>query len=281
MISDSKGITLKKEQFDIVERGIDKIVTNRKYYYGLLPNFIDTDIRNLNEFKILEPTSDNRFFSLLCNNKKSLLLYMIHNKDEKLRYTSIYYTTYSCGDWLLNKEMSFVDKYCKSRLISNNIRVPSNLPYNINALNNININFKNQIQLGLFITRQRIPVFVEVIDSNLLIINLDMQTLYTLNSKGELIDEKRIDYTFKGKDLEDVDDAIFNKEETKCFIVYKTPYTTKLKEIDLETGKYVKTITLRTHFIEKIRIVGDNIYYTARAEGINGFEKWLYKEKIE
>ena len=129
-------------------------------------------------------------------------------------------------------------------------------------------------------SRQRIPVFVETIESNLVIINLDMQTLYTLNSKGKLIDEKKIDYSFKGKDLEDVDDAIFNKEKTKCYIVYKTPYTTKLKEIDLGTGKYVKTITLRTHFIEKIRIVGNYIYYTARADGVNGFERWLYKEKI-
>lgn len=280
LVNETKGIALKKEEFDIVERGIDKIVSNREYYYGLLPNFINTDIRYLNEFKILEPTSDNRFFSLLCNNKKSLLLYMIHKKDGKLRYTSVYYTAYYCGDWLLNKERSFFDKNNKSRLIPNNIRVPSNLTYNINAISNIKKNFGEQIQLGLFLSRQRIPVFVETIDSNLIIINLDMQTLYTLNSKGKLIDEKKIDYSFKGKDLEDVDDAIFNKEKTKCYIVYKTPYTTKLKEIDLETGKYVKTITLRTHFIEKIRIVGNYIYYTARVYGVNGDERWLYKETI-
>jgi hypothetical protein len=280
LVNETKGIALKKEEFDIVERGIDKIVSNREYYYGLLPNFIDTDIRYLDEFKILEPTSDNRFFSLLCNNKKSLFLYMIHKKDGKLRYTSVYYTTYYCGDWLLNKEESFIDENNKSSLIHKSIKIPSNLTYNINALRNIRKNFDDQIQLGLFMSRQRIPVFVETIDSNLVIINLDMQTLYTLNSKGKLIDEKKIDYSFKGIDLEDVDDAIFNKENTKCYIVYKTPYTTKLKEIDIETGKYIKTITLHTHFIEKIRIVENYIYYTARADGVNGDERCLYKESI-
>lgn len=141
----------------------------------------DNDVTTEN--KILEPTSDNRFFSLLCNSKKTLLLYMIHKKKGELRYTSVYYTTYYCGDWLLNKKGSFSDKNNKSRLIPNNIRVPSNLTYNINAISNISNNFGKQIQLGLFMSRQRIPVFVETIDSNLLIINLDMQTLYTLNSQ--------------------------------------------------------------------------------------------------
>ncbi|MDD2192666.1 MAG: carboxypeptidase-like regulatory domain-containing protein [Bacteroidales bacterium] len=281
LIDERKGISIRREEFDIVERGIDKIISNREYYYGLLPNSLDTDIRYLNEFKILEPTLNNRFFYLLCNSNKSLLLYMIHKKDEVLRYTSIYYTTYHCGDWLLDKEKSFIDKNCKSRLIDNRYRLPSRFAYYKNALESIGANFEQQIQLGFFNTRQRIPVFVEAIDSNVVIVNLEMQALYTLNSKGELIEEKKIDYSFKGKDLENVSYAIFNQEKTKCYIVYKTPYTTKLKEIDLKTGKYIQTIALRTYLIEKIRIVGDYIYYTARAEGVNGFERWLYKEKVK
>lgn len=78
-----------------------------------------------------------------------------------------------------------------------------------------------------------------------------------------------------------MDDAIFNKEKTKCYILYRTSYTTKLKEIDLKTGKYIKTIALRTHFIEKIRIVGNYIYYTARVYGSNGDERQLFKHKLD
>ena len=91
------------------------------------------------------------------------------------------------------------------------------------------------------------------------------------------MEEKTINYKFQGMELETINDVILNKEETK----FKNTDTTKLKEIDLLTGENTRTIILRSHFVDKIRIVGKNIYYTARTEGINGLERWLFKEKID
>ena len=277
---ENKELSLEKKEFDIVERGIGKIVSNRDYYYGVLPNILDTDIRHFNEFRILESTFSNRFFTLLLNNKKTLVLFMIHPKKDQIKYTSIYYTTYYCGDWLLNKEQFFLKDYKITRY-SKNISIPIHLQYNISTLNQIKKNFKEQLSFGLFMSRQRIPVYIEIVEDKVLIINLEKQIIYTLDSKGKLLEEEIINYKFQGNELESINDVILNKEKTKFYVVFKNPYTTKLKEIDLLTGENTRTIILRSHFVDKIRIVGKNIYYTARTEGINGLERWLFKEKID
>ena len=82
------------------------------------------------------------------------------------------------------------------------------------------------------------------------------------------------------KDFPLIDDMLFNREANRCFIVIKKFASLELKELDLETGKYINTINLGFPNVEKIRMVGNYIYYTVPVEGEYALERQLYKQKI-
>ena len=72
-----------------------------------------------------------------------------------------------------------------------------------------------------------------------------------------------------------------NKESSRCFVRFNNGKKTLLKEINLETGEYKKTINLLEPKVEKIRIVKNYIYYTVVKEGVNALERQLYKQKLD
>jgi len=78
-----------------------------------------------------------------------------------------------------------------------------------------------------------------------------------------------------------IEQIIINRENTYFYIKDNFNGRTYLKEFNLNTGKYIKTITLNYPLVEKIRIVNNYIYYTAGVEGGNALERHLFKQKIE
>ena len=111
--------------------------------------------------------------------------------------------------------------------------------------------------------------------------NFEKMNLYKLSDNGTLLLTLKIDSSFIENDFKYLSDIYINEEKTRCFIRYDLSQKTQLKEIDLQTGKYIRTITLETPYVEKIRMIRNYIYYTARTEGINAFERGLFKQKIE
>lgn len=72
-----------------------------------------------------------------------------------------------------------------------------------------------------------------------------------------------------------------NKESSRCFVRFNNGKKTLLKEINLETGEYKKTINLLEPNVEKIRMVKNYLYYTVPIEGEYGMERQLYKQKLD
>ena len=127
----------------------------------------------------------------------------------------------------------------------------------------------------------KIPVYIGEMSDNLYVFNFEKMNLYKLSDNGTLLLTLKIDSSFIESDFKYLSDIYINEEKTRCFIRYDLSQKTQLKEIDLKTGKYIRTITLETPYVEKIRMIRNYIYYTARTEGINAFERGLFKQKIE
>lgn len=120
-----------------------------------------------------------------------------------------------------------------------------------------------------------IPVYFETTAKYLYIFNYEKGVIHKIDENNNFISSTKMDSIV----IDDwINQIIFDREENRCFI--KQNQTT-LKELDLNTGKYIRTIKLPQNRIEKIRIVKNYIYYTASVEGINSLERQLYKLKID
>lgn len=123
-----------------------------------------------------------------------------------------------------------------------------------------------------------IPVSFITTNKHLYILNFDKGVLYKLDEDNTLLSTINIDEVFK-EDF-NYSDIIFNKEFDKCFVRYDNSSISILKELDLNTGEYIRTIKIPQNRIEKIRIVKDYIYYTVPVEGANAMERQLFKLRI-
>lgn len=292
-----KEIKLKKYKFDAIERGILITIEDAKNFSlkglsvksyileGKGPLFINT--------YILKGSSKNKFFYQYDWYGNRIVLFKLYEENGGLKYSQLYYALYSVGDWLKDEKINYninyrikpkfnnkYDSICM--IINDNIRC---LAYNksIIKLNNLVSGLMEGIYTGKLEKyyrerKQEIPINIKQIGKNVYIFNFEKKVIYKLSETGFPIDEIKIDDNVVN-DYENIEEIISNQEGTRCFIRCKG-VKTKLKEIDLKTGKYIRTINLTYSNVEKIRIVKNCIYYTARAGGFNGFERWLYKETI-
>ncbi|MDR0789940.1 MAG: carboxypeptidase-like regulatory domain-containing protein [Bacteroidales bacterium] len=224
-------------------------------------------------------------------------LYRIYlNRNGELRYNKVYYAFFDIDDWL----NPAIENPTDSIKILGNIKISKYVANQLQLLRKsgditeayiqrvIKTPMRNIVTLELnplhlFVTYmlqlQAVPVYFITTNKHLFIFNCDKGYIYQLDENNYLQSvvkmEKSIANDF-GCDI------VFNVESNRCFIRYNkgNGYVT-LKELDLQTGKYIKTIDLLKSRIEKIRIVDSYIYYTAVVEGRNAMERRLYKQKLE
>ncbi|MFA7081087.1 MAG: carboxypeptidase-like regulatory domain-containing protein [Bacteroidales bacterium] len=166
---------------------------------------------------------------------------------------------------LINKSAKILDDYYHRVIIPLYIQCP---PYGVRL---------NPFHLYAFYMDQLtpIPVYFVATKHNLYIFNYDKGLVHKVDENNYLLSTIRMDEIVK-KDYRS--DIFFNREGTRCFVRQNN---NTLKELDLNKGEYIKTITLPQNRIEKIRIVGNYIYYTASVEGANALERQLFKIKLD
>ena len=119
-----------------------------------------------------------------------------------------------------------------------------------------------------------IPVYFEATAKHLYIFNYEKGVIHKIDKNNNYISSTKMDPILTKDWLNKI---LFNREGNRCFIIQNQ---TTLKELDLNTGEYIRTIKLPQNRIEKIRIVKNYIYYTAAVEGANALERQLFKLKI-
>lgn len=301
----SSDTSLKYTPYDSILNGIGYVIANPKNYEE---NKFDMFFRWYFELKTSEflpailsnvgvsycgSLSNGIYFSYdkawWCKHKQ---LFRIYEEKGKLKYKMVYYAFYDIDDWLFsNIEPPFhkyrinpkidildIDKFTLDRI--NLIRRSNDIlkeylnrliPPPTAGFHNIHVLYSS--------LKMNIPVSFISTDKHLYIFNFDKGVLYKLDQDNTLLSTIYIDKVFK----EDFNyaDIIFNKEYNKCFVRYDKSSNTTLKELDLNTGEYIRTINLPQTKIEKIRIVKNYIYYTAAIEGEYAIERQLYKLKID
>ncbi|MDD2192665.1 MAG: carboxypeptidase-like regulatory domain-containing protein [Bacteroidales bacterium] len=212
---------------------------------------------------------------------KGMNVYRVFLQKDKLKYTFVYLALYDVDDWLRSNVMGM----------------------NYNVIKNINVNIKLFAQIENIKQSRKIieethdkrrsrelyflykstpfelPVFPKKIGDYLYIFNFEKDIIYKLDGDNYLIAKIKMD-TLK-ENPHHIEQVIINRENTYFYIKDNFNDRTYLKEFNLNTGKYIKTITLPQNRIEKIRIVGNYIYYTASVEGANALERQLFKIKLE
>jgi len=212
---------------------------------------------------------------------KGVNVYRVFLQKDKIKYTFVYFALYDVDDWLRSNVVGM----------------------NYNVIKNINVNTKLFAQIES--TKQSIrifeethdkrrsrelyflykstpfelPVFPKKIGDYLYIFNFEKDIIYKLDGDNYLIAKIKMD-TLK-ENPHHIEQIIINRENTYFYIKDNFNDRTYLKEFDLSTGKYIKTITLNYPQVEKIRMVGNYIYYTARVNGANGDERQLFKQKLD
>jgi len=296
--------SLKYTPYDSILNGISYIIANPKNY---VENKYDMFFRwyfSINPTETIPNTLSNvgvNYIGSLNNGVyvsydmgwwgKLKKLFRIYEEGGELKYKVVYYAFYNIDDWLFsnikppyykhkfNRKLGLLelDNFTIDRLNlikrSNDIlaeylsrlRIPFSSPSNI---------FRFYLSLKF-----NIPVSFITTDKYLYIFNFDKGVFYQLDQDNTLLSSVYIDEVFK-EDFS-YSEIIFNKEYDKCFIRYEKSSNTTLKEIDLKTGRYIRTIKFPQNKIEKIRIVNNYIYYTAAVEGFNAIERHLFKQKME
>ena len=130
------------------------------------------------------------------------------------------------------------------------------------------------------LTRGTVQVNFVANKNYLYIFNYEKEFIHIINQDNILVKSLPLDSEFLS-DYKFIDDILFNRESNRCFIVLKKFASLELKELDLNTGKYINTINLGFSNVEKIRMVGNYLYYTVPVEGEYTLETQLYKQKID
>ncbi|MBP1645363.1 MAG: rane protein [Bacteroidetes bacterium] len=217
-------------------------------------------------------------------------LFRIYEEGGKLKYKMVYYAFYDIDDWLFSTIKPPFHKYKFNPKI-NNLELDNFSIDRMNLIRRSNDILEEyltrlipppssgilNIHVLYYSLKLNIPVSFITTNKHLYIFNFDKGVLYKLDEDNTLLSTIKIDEVFKN-DF-NYSDIIFNKELDKCFVRYDNSYTI-LKELDLNTGKYIRTIKLPQNKIEKIRIVKNYIYYTVALEGENALERQLFKLKI-
>jgi hypothetical protein len=314
LFDDKRNIKLKKEKYDVIEKGILRIIGDGNNYesrgVNINGNKSFKGLRAYNFFNgyvsILNSFTDCKFFYTYAWGNKCFMLFKLDKYKEELKYTLIYYALYDVDDWLKNnyntnleirnKHNSHIDSlyqiknenarlFAKVEAIKKVIKIVDEIA--IRAKKPLFIKDEmvsppgDLLTLYYHLLNLRIPIYIGEMSNNLYIFNFEKMNLYKLSNKGMPLNTLKLDSSFIKNDFIYLRDIFVNKEKTRCFLRYDLSQKTQLKEIDLQTGKYIRTITLEKPFIEKIRMIGNYIYYTARTDGVNGDERCLFKQKLD
>lgn len=272
LFDDKSKIKLERQDSDLVKNRILSVLNNKNLYDNIWFSFYAKS-KSINNYDVFNGYDGNIFIRLISKQGRSSNLYMIYKTLDSLRLRLIYRTYFSWGDHILDE-----NNICN--LGRDTRRKEKGYTYSWNTQLSdyaFQPGFKNN-QLGEMGNPTIDPSFFIYTKKNIYIINFFLLYLYRLDTKGFLLDRQDIDNTFVINDYSHIKGAICNQEKTRCFIIYKIGSKTELKEINLSTGRYIKTISLSYLNADKIRIAGDYIYY--KAKGIKR-EIWLYKEKID
>ena len=313
MFDKENNIKLNIVKYDVIERGFLRIISDRNNYKRRSVNFVGREhfkanpnnIFNTNQIYILNSFADSKFFYYYSSMNKCFTLLKIEKYKDELKFTIIYYALYALDDWFKDepipnykiriKHNPYFDRLYQIQ--NENEEVIVNLKSIIKAneiLDDMARRFRKPLLNGKRVSPPgdllvlytkfpylKIPVYIGEMSDNLYVFNFEKMNLYKLSDNGTLLLTLKIDSSFIESDFKYLSDIYINEEKTRCFIRYDLSQKTQLKEIDLQTGKYIRTITLETPYVEKIRMIRNYIYYTARTEGINAFERGLFKQKIE
>jgi hypothetical protein len=295
----SSDTSLKYTPYDSVLNGIGYVIANPK-------NYVENKFDMFFKWYFDGNTSESFTFSNVGVNYsgsltngvyfsydkgwwgKSKMLFRIYEEEGKLKYKMVYYAFYDIDDWLFSTIKPPFHKYKFNPKLNN-------LELDNFALDRLNLIKRSNDILEEYLTRLRIPpyslhniirlyttlkfnipVYFITTNKHLYIFNFDKGVLYKLDEDNTLLSTINIEEVSKDVNYRDI---IFNKEYDKCFVRFDNAYTI-LKELDLNNGKYIRTIKIPQNRIEKIRIVKDYIYYTVPAEGANALERQLFKLKI-
>jgi len=267
----SKEIKLKKHYFDNIERGILLTAYDINNYSPDGLNINRTAYTNA--VTLMRGNSKCKFFYSYTYRNKGITLYKLFEQDNKLKYTIIYYALYDVNDWL---KYPSKNKESIKRIESINYEINHRLFSTPIPGGPVGDLFSYYSMLG----NSKIPVYFGQIGNNVVIINIDKGVLYLLSETGLPLYEVKLDDEIV-KNNYPIECLISNQEQTRCFIRYNQFGSIRLREIDLKTGKYINKIKIPNNAVDKIRIVGNYVYYTANRNIYNRDEKWLYKLKID
>ena len=301
----SSDTSLKYTPYDSILNGIGYIISNPKNY---VVNKYDIFFRwyfDGNKSETIPTTLSDagvNYSGSLTNGvyfsydkgwwgKSKQLFRIYEEKEGKLKYKMVYYAFYDIDDWLFRtiKPPFFIYKF-NPKL--NNLELDNFSIDRMNLIRRSNDILEEyltrlipppssgilNIHVLYYSLKLNIPVSFITTNKHLYIFNFDKGVLYKLDEDNTLLSTINIDEVFK-EDF-NYSDIIFNKEFDKCFVRYDNSSISILKELDLNTGKYIRTIKLPQNKIEKIRIVKNYIYYTVALEGENALERQLFKLKI-
>jgi hypothetical protein len=303
----SSDTSLKYTPYDSVLNGIGYVIANPKNYVqrnrflkedNSIPNYIYNSGVNI------IGTFDKGIYVYSFHKglyKKLVYVFRLYEVKGKIKYKMVYYALMDIGEYINFDVVTYFHRKFGDNIFDNSIAMQIE---QLNTMNDIETQFtykamqpttlgelfygdpmkdptpnKENIIVKYKYTSGTIPVNFIANKSYLYIFNYNKEVIHIINKENVLVKSLPMDNELL-KDFPLIDDMLFNREANRCFIVIKKFASLELKELDLETGKYINTINLGFPNIEKIRMVGNYIYYTVPVEGEYALERQLYKQKI-
>ena len=303
----SSDTSLKYTPYDSVLNGIGYVIANPKNYVqrnrflkedNSIPNYIYNSGVNI------IGTFDKGIYVYSFHKglyKKLVYVFRLYEVKGKIKYKMVYYALMDIGEYINFDVVTYFHRKFGDNIFDNSIAMQIE---QLNTMNDIETQFtykamrpttlgelfygdplkdptpnKENIIVKYKYTSGTIPVNFIANKSYLYIFNYNKEVIHIINKENVLVKSLPMDNELL-KDFPLIDDMLFNREANRCFIVIKKFASLELKELDLETGKYINTINLGFPNVEKIRMVGNYIYYTVPVEGEYALERQLYKQKI-
>ena len=305
--------------YDSMINGLNRIIADDKYYKdNRLEQFSKYYLRHLNttfpqilqhpgkfeydwtcswqrDLYYIGRTDNSVYFALFSLSGKYKGIFRVYiDKNDSPHYTLVYYTLANINDWLYARKnanpfaneyfdgesMDNLQYFSQSGQIRNEFLSKLGLSpvYDKKAI--MSQNFNNHGRLSLYTAGKAThPTIFITTKHNFYIFNCEKSVIYCLDKNHRLIHQVTMDEKVK-EDLHFCEEIIFDVSENRCFVRTLDFGITRLRELNLQTGKYTKLIKLLKPGIEKIRIAQDKLYFTAPLETNTGMERLLYVQSF-
>ncbi|HBN05816.1 MAG TPA: hypothetical protein DD434_08535, partial [Bacteroidales bacterium] len=305
----SSDTSLKYTPYDSVLNGIGYVIANPKNYVQR-NRFVKEGnlvVNSLAGMEVSYITTFDKGIYVYCFDKdlyqKAVYLYRLYESKGMIKYKMVYFALMDIGEYINfdlppymykkfgnttidNSIISQIEQLITLEEISSNFIFKASRPMTLGELylgkekahEDPTPNLDN-ILVYYRLTRGTVQVNFISNKNYLYIFNYEKGLIHIVNKDNILVKSLPMDSEFLS-DYKFIDDILFNRESNRCFIVIKKFASLELKELNLETGKYINTINLGFPNVEKIRMVGNYLYYTVPVEGEYALERQLYKQKI-